>query len=53
MLQGLGGTLNDNMLFEALKYSLDEADKLLLQRTKEEARTLTFAQFWAILKRRF
>ena len=46
-----GAPVHDAILFESLKLCLDEADKTMMQRMKEQDRGITFANFFAHLRR--
>ena len=56
MVKGLvnnGGPLPDTLLFESLKLCLDDADKVMMQRMKEENNTLHFAKFFSHLRQKY
>ena len=46
-----GAPVHDAILFESLKLCLDEADKTMMQRMKEQDRGITFANVFAHLRR--
>ena len=54
MVKGIcGGVPFDAVLFEGLKLCLDEADKVLMQKMREQNKGLKFQDFFMLLRRRY